>query len=63
MFNGYLHTKCQVSVLMHKEDADEKSGGCDFGHRNNEFSTYNKVALKKFRKKRGKSEHIKKRKV
>ena len=28
-FKRYLHAKCRIPVLMHKEEADKRSGGFD----------------------------------
>ena len=42
-FKGYLHAKCQNPVLMHNEEADEGSEGCDLGVRKSDFSSSNNV--------------------
>ena len=46
MVYGYSHAKCQVPVPMHKEEADEILGGCDFSLRNSDFSKVVKMLMK-----------------
>ena len=43
---GYLYAKCQITVTLQKEEADERLGGCDFRLRNSDFSGYNKEVNK-----------------
>ena len=45
--NVYLYAKCHVPVPLHKQEADERSGGCNLGLKTVfVFYTYYRVAKK-----------------